>query len=109
LPDHGRAGRHPAGRDQPGEVLPRQSGSEGKLKPGGTSRADRGAEGGELKPAEEERAAGQPDPDDPVTAKRGALGGHPVNRRAPGLVHGFHQRPEPARITRCRHLASRPR
>jgi hypothetical protein len=95
-----QAGRHPAGRDQPGEVLPGQSGSKGKLQPRGARRAHRGADGRELKAAEEERPAGQPDPHDPVAAERGALGGHPVNGRAPGLVHGFDQRPETTGIAR---------
>jgi hypothetical protein len=35
-----------------------------------------------------------------MPVKPGALGGHPVDSRMPGLVHGFDQRAKVSRITR---------
>jgi hypothetical protein len=90
-------GGDPALRDQFGEILPGQIAGEGHRWPVRARRADRGADGLEPRPAEGERPPGQPDTHHSVPAKLGALGGHPVDGRVPGLVHGLHERAERTR------------
>ena len=72
-------------------------------------RADRGAGGREIQPAERKRPPGQPDAYHPVPAERGALGGHPVDGRLPGQVHGLYQRPERPGISPPRYPGGGPR
>src|SRR5208283_3377075 len=87
--------RHPARHNQLGEILPRHLTGEGRRWPvRGTRRADRGADGRELRPAEGERPPGQPDAYHPLPAKLRALSDHAADGRVPRLVHGLHERAE---------------
>ena len=113
---------YPAPHDQLGEILPGQVTGKGHPWPECRARcAYRGADSLELQPPEGKRPPGQPDAHHPVPAKLGALGCHPVDGVAPGLVHGLHERAERPRAAPARtpgspagaasrhHLISRPR
>src|SRR6201994_1645162 len=86
---------YPAGHHQLGEILPGYLGGERRRPPRpGPWRADGGADGRELRPAQRERPPGQPDSPHPVPAQLGTLGDHPAYRRLPRQLHRLHQRPE---------------
>src|SRR5208283_2754549 len=90
-----KPGGYPALRDQLGEILTGHIGGKRcPLPVRGARRADRGADGRELQPAEGKRSPRQPDAHHPMPAKLGALGGHPADGRVAGLVHGLHKRTE---------------
>ena len=101
--------RYPARDDQLGEILPGQVRGKGHRRPvRGARRADRGADGRELQPAEGKFPPRQPDAHHPVPAQRGALGGHPADSGVPGLVHGLHERAERARPAPPGYLGRQP-
>ena len=105
-----KPGRYPPRRDQLREIVPGDIASKKRSLPvRSAQRANRGADGREIQPAEGKRPAGQPDAHHPVPANRGALGGHPVDGRLPGLIDGLYQRPERPRVAPPRHLSGRPR